>query len=611
MAERDYFPCIANYRRCFMPLSSTANYSCDVVKEGGNDNSHAGPFQTIQAAMAYLRNNFALDAQHKGVVNLAPGIYDAAADLINITGGEDQYIDFVGNGKDDTILRSNNTIPVIVNAADARNHFSNLTMEFNGPSGVPDFALNVMNCSDVLVEMCRIKSNRRCIDNFASNATMANCEITSTLTDPGTAVCTGIRGLVRDSQFTASSLGLNSTLVENYTGLLWKCRLSTISTLPTPVKVRCVNNLGGGVVSHCHFESQGLAFVVFQTGAIVEDSYFSSEGTGGDAVGDRFEDCTVRNCFFYQKANVSVIHRGAATSALTKVMDTTFYGPLCTGHVIGSLEIDNSRWEHCRFISADNATGYSLASTVLDKIAFVKDPIANRPIDPLIRLTDNGLAAKGMAEAKGFNQKRWWSIQANPTLLGMGISPTITAPGGSSPGQDNGGPYWLIQTNGLNTTASIAVTTPLIMRPGYHPKFYMKFRLSGTGVGPLPGARLWCGFFPTTPPGMSDTLGIPGICLGLSDFLGGTGGYHGVTSTGVAQTNSPQIQNADTNVHTLMMTVDDPTQVLYQLDSGQLFQSNTNLPPSTQNLGFWLQITQTQANQRGFALYAAWCEFDP
>ncbi len=593
-----------------MPLSSTANYSCDVVKEGGNDNSHAGPFKTIQAAMAYLRNNFTLDSSHKAVVNLAPGIYNDVADLINIGGDESQYIDFIGAGRDATFISSSNTMPVTINALDARNHFSNLTIEFTGDAGPDDYALIVGLCQDAQFDYCRIRSTRRLIQLFALNAQMSNCELVSTFQDSGTALIYSIAGYMRDCSFVASQLGFGSAIMDGMSGTLYKCRLNTISTLPVPVDVRAINEIAGKF-SHCTIESQGFAFLVTRSVAILENSYLSTEGTGGSQVGDRLNGGTIRECFFHQKGASHVIARGAVDAAPT-VIDSILYAPNSTVSVISSLEFDNSRWENCRMINSDSATsGYSLGSTLLDRIALVKNIVANRPIDPLIRLTDNGLAAKGMAEARGFNSRRWWSIQANPTLVGMGISPTVSAPGGATPGQDNDGPYFIIQTNGLNTTASIAVTTPLIMRPGYHPKFYMKFRLNGAGVGPSPGARLWCGFFPTTPPGASDILGIPGICLGLSNSLGGPGGYHGVTSTGVAQTNSGPIQNADTDVHTLMMTVDDPAQVIYQLDGQILYQSNTNLPPSTQNLGFWLQITQTQANQRGFALYAAWCEFDP
>ncbi len=363
-----------------MPLSSTANYSCDVVKEGGNDASFAGPFKTIQRAIQYLQAEFpGLDAAHKGVINLAPGIYNEAGDVIIVNNGTDQYLDFTGAGKGTTILCSPTGTPVSIGAAagDARNHFSNLTIEYTGETD--EFALRISAGVDVRVVNCRIRSTQRCISNLPVGCEIFGCEVTSTTT-AAISLCGNIAGTVWNTTFQANQMGTYSSIIEAVSGEMLNCRLNALSATDT----RAINVVQSGArLNGCIIETQGYTIITMQ--GKLENSILSTEGTGGARVFDTFEGCLVTGCFCLQKANGRVVARGSV-DAPPQVFHTVFYAPNSNNDVVGNIEVDGSLWVKCSFIN-NGQGGFALSGNASGRAITVGTITHNRVLDPNLAVT--------------------------------------------------------------------------------------------------------------------------------------------------------------------------------------------------------------------------------
>ncbi len=591
-----------------MPLSMNANFSCDVNKDGGVDlYNGGGPFNTIGAAINFLVDNFGalMSADRHGVVHIGPGVYP---ETILLTASH-IYIDLVGDGRDVTIIQFADNNGFNISDYNAVNRVSGLTIHCTG-TAQGTYAVNVSDNNGVRIEDCLIMGGAECISFLGLNTRMLHCDVISGSAIAGDMINGQIRGEI-DSCFlqAASALG-GSVLINSLEGVVRNSRLSTLQS--GGPEVRTVNFLSGKL-SYCTLEAQGNAIYEANGTSIVEFCYLSTQGTQGSAVVTRLNGCTMRNCFLHQKIDAPVVAYGPLNDAVVNVVDTTFFAPLCTGNIIENLSGNGSRWEGCRMIGADSATsGYALAADALDRIVVVKDIVSNRPIDPLIRLTDNGLVAKSIGEAKGYSQKRWWALQSmGPTTQGVGVKVNEYSPGGIGSGCDTTGSFRRMQLSGTDTCG---IFNDEYMRRTFKPKLRVKFRIEGIET-PDPYVRFWCGFFQVAPPTGSDDLSSNG-CIGVGLLLSPNYDFVGVASTGVGgttYTSSLKMSGSRSDPHVFTMYYDAlHSQFIFQLD-GQQYANITDpyLPSDTDNVTTIMQVTSTYPNTKCFDFYNAWCEFDP
>lgn len=583
-----------------MPISSTANFSCDVNKNGGNDNSFAGPFGSIQRAIQYVTTNFTPTASQHAKIYIGPGVYAALNDTINISLNDaTRYIDFIGSGKEDTIIQTASAGAVIISASGAENHFSDLTIETTS-STLANYALDVSAATNVVFENCKMKSASACIKNLAQNASMLNCEIVSTSVN-AEMVIVQVDGLISKSSMKASTLATGGFLLGTLgsTGVVEYSTLNALSS-GTP-SLSFTTWTIYGKLSYCNLLSQGVAITFIQPGATLEFCYISTD-LASNVVVTTVLGGFVQNCFFHQRNATTVSVVGNVVGGSPVILNSTFFAPFSTGTIV-AVTASGATFEACTFIN-NGTSGYSLSAAVGITVT-VGNITSNRPIDPGFTLTDNGLESISIGLAKGYKQKRWWAMNCNALLINS-IGATAASGGTLSNGNDANGPATTDTTAAVNTsTAQIQHSTFNTVQRRYSPTLYVKFK-----INTISAVRFWCGLFGALP-GNVDVLVTQGAGIRfstpslLTDFT-----Y--VTNNGAQSPISSGITVVAGTVYTLKMTLEEGTtpRVLFQINNNPVVQQTLTPPATGQDLGFVIQVITQGAATKSFTLYDVWCEYN-
>ncbi len=582
-----------------MPLSMNEHHSCDVQLASGNDNSTYGPFSTIQRALNFLQTKYGADISqgYHGVIRLGPGNYNEAVDLTAYPN-----IDIIGADTDTTIIENHNGgMTLRIAGAWANNQISNLTIRTSG-GDMSQYGIEIQNTwGDVRLVNVKIDCISSCFSVLGTGASLFNCDIISKTTVSNAVINNEIRGLIADSRLLAIVAGAGSVLINNLSGEIRNSTLSTLSTLDDPKpNVKAVNILAGGKLSYCTVQAQGQAVNEINASGQIEYCYLTSVGTDNASVIQILNGAFLRKNYLWVNTGLPAI--GSVTGNANHIFDC-IAGINGNANIIDQIGADLSLY-NCNLISTYNAGGayHSLGSATIGTRVNLSNVVSNLTPDPRLTIDDRGLESSTLGQAKGWNQRRWWAVNAyNGAITGVGIVPLYA--GALADAGDTNGPATQLTASGIGTQASIYYYT-LIHRE-YDPTIYVKFK-----IGQLDGIRFWCGFFAANPAN-ADNPGLPTAAI---RYTSGDPYFHLVAfNAGFTDNTYVPITVAAGTVYTLKIRLCQyplatPT-AIYQLNTLPVEEiTGVNIPSQGTPLGFMVGLYQTTAGDKNFSLYDIWCE---